>query len=366
MIFIAATFIGLVMGPILGAFVATSHLGWRWTVWITMIASVALLALTYFVLPETYKPVIFQQRARHIRFRDHNWAFHAALDEQHLGFKEIWSNYLVRPLNLLMRETILLLISIYLTFVYGLLYLLCEAYPIAFFETRGWQSLELAILPLLSVALGVCIGGLLIMWDNNIRFGPKVRNHIERSGSHLASSLIYHQLAEERLPPMVVGGVVLSFGLFWFAATSSPNITWVPQGIAGIFLGSGIFVIFLQGLNYILDVYNHSANSAIAATTFFRCLAAAIAPLFAPPMFHSLGVGWASAVLGFVSMALIPVPMCFYLWGRRIRARHNTLLLAPEQIHPALRSPISPPMISLHFENADLELPPPVWHGSRR
>lgn len=52
-------------------------------------------------------------------------------------------------------------------------------------------------------------------------------------------------------------------------------------------------MIFLQGLNYIIDVYLWYANSAIAANTMLRSLAGGGFPLFATamceaPLFPSL------------------------------------------------------------------------------
>ena len=46
--------------------------------------------------------------------------------------------------------------------------------------------------------------------------------------------------------PMIIGAFLLPIGLFWFAWTSNPHITWVPQVIAGIPIGAGILMIFLQ------------------------------------------------------------------------------------------------------------------------
>jgi len=49
-------------------------------------------------------------------------------------------------------------------------------------------------------------------------------------------------------------------------------------------IGCGILLIFLQGLNYIIDVYAVNANSAIAANTFFRSWLGAGFPMFATAM----------------------------------------------------------------------------------
>jgi MFS transporter, DHA1 family, multidrug resistance protein len=64
-----------------------------------------------------------------------------------------------------------------------------------------------------------------------------------------------------------------------------------------------------------------SAASAIAANTFLRSLAAAGFPLFSQYMFQSLGVNWASTLLGCVAVVLIPIPIVFYIYGAKIRER---------------------------------------------
>ena len=138
--------------------------------------------------------------------------------------------------------------------------------------------------------------------------------------------------------PMIIGAFLLPIGLFWFAWTSNPHITWVPQVIAGIPIGAGILMIFLQyvplfdtstrfftltlyhrGLSYIIDVYLMYANSAIAANSILRAMAGGGFPLFAVQMYDNLGVPWATSLLGFLTLAFLPVPILFFIYGRRIR-----------------------------------------------
>ncbi len=118
---------------------------------------------------------------------------------------------------------------------------------------------------------------------------------------------------------MIIGAALLPIGLFWFAWTSDPNITWVPQVLAGIPIGAGVQMIFLQGLGYIIDVYLMHANSAIAGNTLVRSLAGAGFPLFATALFHTLGVAWATSLLGFLAVAFFPVPILFFIYGKKIR-----------------------------------------------
>lgn len=61
------------------------------------------------------------------------------------------------------------------------------------------------------------------------------------------------------------------------------------------------------------------ANSALAANIFLRSTIGAAFPLFAPYMYRGIGVAWATSVLGFIAVALAPVPIIFYIWGARIR-----------------------------------------------
>ena len=38
-------------------------------------------------------------------------------------------------------------------------------------------------------------------------------------------------------------------------------------------------------------------------------------------MLHRIGVAWGVSVFGFFSVALIPIPYLFYIFGKRIRAK---------------------------------------------
>ncbi|MCJ1438899.1 Citrinin biosynthesis cluster MFS transporter mrr1 [Xylographa pallens] len=304
--FAAATFIGPVAGPIMGEFITQSHLGWRWTQWITLIMVTLFTALGLLIIPESFAPVILQRRAKKLRFETRNWAVHAALDENRVDVRQLLTKYLLRPFAMLFLEPILLLITIYMATIYAILYLFFETYPISFQQQRGWTP-GVAALPFLGITVGVLLGVLVITVVTKTRFARKLQQHGK-------------VIPEERLPPMILGGALLPAGLFWFAWTSSPALPWAPQVLAGVPIGMGILLIFMQGLNYIIDVYLMYANSAIAANTLIRALAGAGFPLFATAMFESLGVAWASSVLGFVTLAMFPVPILFFIYGKRIRA----------------------------------------------
>lgn len=214
-------------------------------------------------------------------------------------------------LGLLATESILVLVTIYMSFCYGLLFLFIEGYPVAFREAREWSP-QLSSLTFLGLLVGVGCGMLGV---------------IIHALTVLAKKIAVTQgkiVPEQRLPPMILGAVVLPLGLFCFAWTSSAQIIWTPQVLAGIPVGAAMFAILIQGVKYIVDVYLRYANSAISANTIVRSFFAAGFPLFSSKMYHNLGVAWATSTLAFLAIAFIPIPIVFYLFGHRIRTWSKT------------------------------------------
>jgi hypothetical protein len=70
---------------------------------------------------------------------------------------------------------------------------------------------------------------------------------------------------------------------------------------------------------YLVDVFTVYAASAAAASTVLRSLLGALLPLAGNSMYNKLGVGWGTSVLGFISVAFIPVPFLLWTFGERIR-----------------------------------------------
>ncbi|KAH8817258.1 major facilitator superfamily domain-containing protein [Xylogone sp. PMI_703] len=300
------TFTGPIAAPIIGSFITQSHLGWRWTAWITLIGGAFFGVLGLFFVPESSHARLLQIRAKKLRHETKNWALHSKADEQPLNYNTVMTVYLTRPFKMLFSEPILLLITIYTSYIYGILYLFFEAYPVSFQEERHWSG-GVSSLPLLSLLIGVLIATFSFNYHGRTRYARLLKEQ-----GRVAP--------EERLVPMMFGSVLLPIGLFWFGWTSSAHISWVPQVLSGIFIGCGLFLIFIPGLSYQVDVYLWFANSALSANTFVRSMLGGAFPLFATAMYHQLGVDWASSLLGFLSIAMMPAPFLFFIYGARIRA----------------------------------------------
>ena len=72
-------------------------------------------------------------------------------------------------------------------------------------------------------------------------------------------------------------------------------------------------------MTYLVDAFHIYAASAIAANSLLRSLAGALLPLAGLKMYNKLGIGWGNSLLGFISLALIAIPVVFSRYGERIR-----------------------------------------------
>ncbi|EED23653.1 MFS multidrug transporter, putative [Talaromyces stipitatus ATCC 10500] len=318
-VFSITVFMGPLVAPFIGGFIVDSYLGWRWTQYLVGIMAAAALVLDVFFLDETYPPVVLIEKAAELRRRTRNWGIHAKQEEIEVDFRELVSKNFSRPIRILISEPIVLLLSIYMAFVYGLLYLFMTAYPIVFQQIHGFNK-GVGGLPYFGMIVGEMIAGIFIICQV-----PAYNKKLEANNNI--------PIPEWRLPPAIIGGFSFAAGLFWFGWSGyKESIHWIVPTLSGLLTGFGLLSIFLQCLNYLVDAYLLFAASAIAANTFLRSLAGAGFPLFGSYMFKGMGVEWAGTLLGCVAAVLVPIPVFFYMQGHKIRAKSKFApTFAPER-----------------------------------
>jgi MFS transporter, DHA1 family, multidrug resistance protein len=118
-VFSMTVFTGPLLAPFIGGFITMSHLGWRWTQYIVAIMGFLAFGLNVLFLRETYPPVILVEKAAELRRRTKNWGIHAKQEEIEVDFRELLEKNFSRPLRMLFTEPIVLLLSIYMSFIYG-------------------------------------------------------------------------------------------------------------------------------------------------------------------------------------------------------------------------------------------------------
>lgn len=256
--------------------------------------------------PETYAPVLLRKRAAALsHYKSAHYLSKLEISNPTTP-SSAFRTAILRPWHLLFREPIVLLLSMYMSFEYGTLYMLFAAFPIVYRDQRHWSE-GVSGLAFLAIAVGMVLAMLYMVLENR-RFVAST----PPSGSHPP---------EERLKVAMVGGIALPLGLFIFAWTNSPSIHYLVSMSASAFFGFGLVLIFVSIKNYLVDAYTIFAASALAATVITRSLFGAAFPLFTSAMYSGLGIHWASSIPGFMSLTCTPLPFLFYRYGAKIRER---------------------------------------------
>ncbi|KIY53422.1 MFS general substrate transporter [Fistulina hepatica ATCC 64428] len=328
-IFTTAPFAGPALGPIVAGYLSVAGVSWRWLFWILTILAGVMWLLIVFTLPETYAPVLLVKKARRLRKETGDERYYAQFERNKLKFTKRLEGILARPFRMLLCEPMLLAVTVYMSFVYGCLYLLFEAYPIVFTEGHGLNEGASGLMFLPIVLGGVTSVTLYILLIN-----PRY----ERESERLAPLPVP---PEFRLEITVIASPLFAAAFFWFGWTSFPSISyWAPM-MAGYLLGAALLLIFLSLTNYIIDVYLYMAASALAANTVVRFVFGAAFPLFSTQMYNALGPRWASSLIGFVALAMVPIPFVLIKFGPILRARSKYAPSKPVT-HPPKQSDSSP------------------------
>ena len=94
----------------------------------------------------------------------------------------------------------------------------------------------------------------------------------------------------------------------------------------------GIDLTFMAMTNYLTDAYDIYSASALASSVLSRNISAALLLPFATyPMYNNLGVSWACSLLGFLCLALSPIPFAFIRYGPALRQRSHFCRYLKEQ-----------------------------------
>ncbi|KAF7590619.1 hypothetical protein BBP40_002614 [Aspergillus hancockii] len=263
-----------------------------------------------FFLKDSYPPVILATKVKELRRELNNWAIHAKLEETEFDLRELVVNNFSRPLQMLIKEPLILAVTVYLSFIYGLLYYFLSEYTSIFQGVYGMTP-GLGGLPLFGVVVGLAMAASYMVYASRI--------YITKLDAHNGISI-----PERRLPPVSIGGVLFSTGPFWIGWTGFTNsVHWIVPTLSGLFIGAGILSILIQLFNYLIDTYLMYVASALAANTICRSLVTASFPLFSRQMFACMGIQWAGTLLSCVAAILLSIPVLFCMYGKHFRKKSH-------------------------------------------
>ncbi|KAL7807034.1 major facilitator superfamily domain-containing protein [Trichoderma aethiopicum] len=312
-IFAATGLMGPVLGPIVGGWISQAHdISWRWTEWVTIIVSGALLISLLLFQPETYEPILLQWKASHLRRLTNDNRYVSAAEIEHVTFRARMLTAVKRPFIMTIQEPTIMLWTGYLTVVYLMLFGFLDGYTFVFQET---YDLSDGITGTIFVGIGV---GLVL-------------------SSALLTPLLYKWAKQEiakmqtsepaRIPPefflwyALIGAPAIPISFFWMGWTAYPSISiWSPI-LASVLFGFGMFSVFVSTYMYLIDTYEMYAASALTMITLVRYVASGGMIEISIPMYENLGVHWALTMLGLIALVFTAVPYAFYKFGPWIRSK---------------------------------------------
>lgn len=261
-----------------------------------------------------------------------------------MNAKSSFVQIFTRPITMLVTEPIVLCSAIYIALAYSLIFFYFQAYPIIFKRMSSCtisteriadyhrniqlqraehiacihtQYVSLYIPPPLytpiltnPVGIGAVCSGLFTFYYDTIYEKAKAQGKPWTASPEM-----------QRLPLSCIAGPCITISLFWLAWTAKRSVHWTAPVLSGLLFGLGYQTIFISLLTYVTDAYRIYSASALAASVILRSIVGALFPLAADPLYESLGVEWGTSVVGFISVACVPIPMVFLYAGPWIRKR---------------------------------------------
>lgn len=331
-LFSGGALVGTGIGPLVSGFIA-QNTTWRWIFYLQIIVDTVMMALIVVFFRETRGSVLLSRKARALnKWYDeleaqgyYGMMIHSTSDaskgapqrirwkvksdEERGSIGKMISVSLYRPFHLLVTEPVVFFFSLWISFGWGILYLLFSAVPLVF-ETSYGFNLQQAEAVFTATSVGSIIGTILSIHQEKIArrvLSPKRR--------------VFLDTPEGRLYFACIQSALLPIGCFWFGWTCFPSIPWIVPTLGLGCATMGIYSIYLAVFNYLADTYHRYASSALAAQSFCRNILAGCFPLFTRQMFTTMTFQGAGSFLGGFSALLTIVPWVLVFYGPKIRAR---------------------------------------------
>ncbi|PLB54003.1 MFS general substrate transporter [Aspergillus steynii IBT 23096] len=310
----ASPFIGPCLGPLVGGFIV-SHAHWRWCHYSILIWSAIILLSILFLVPETYHPIKLKTKAKLLRKETGNENLTVSVEKPQTTRARALAFSLLRPVQLLTLEPMCLLLDLYSAMLLGLLYLFFQAFPFVFESTYDFNVWKVG-LTFLGIISGMILAATSTPLWNRIAdqlSGRQTDNRCEKP-------------PEYRLIPAIPGGVMIPVGLLWFGWSLYPDVHWIVPIIGSAIFGCGTLLAFTGIFTFLVDAYPKYAASALASNGLARCSFAAVFPLFGIQMYERLGRHWATTLLAFLTVLMMPLPLLFFKYGQFLRQKSRFAL----------------------------------------
>ncbi|KLO12037.1 MFS general substrate transporter [Schizopora paradoxa] len=272
---------------------------------------VTVLLPIVFILPESHGPTLLAARARSL-WKAGVLNARAANEIHYDSLKEIVNQHIIRPFDMLLREPIALGSAVWLTLGSALVYLYFEIFPLLFLEKHNF-SLEDAGLPFFSLLIGFPLAVVISAISSRILL-PKRIPYLQPKNADPNDP-------ETHLKNSIIACLLMPISLFWLAWSSGTNVHWIVPTLSGIPIACSLIMLMLSFVTYTLHTYTIFSNSANACNSFMRSFGSFALAISSHKIVSSLGFNWGVSLFGFLSFGLLPIPIIFLRYGKRLRSR---------------------------------------------
>ena len=288
-----------------GSFTAQA-LGWRWTIWLVVIAVGANACLSGVVFRETYKVKILERKTKRLQQESGNQRLRSKYQDDTDRDRGAHLRSLSRPIRMLVLSPVVMIVSFFTALTHGISYLILTTLTQVMESTYGLGQGAVG-LAFLGRAVGNVIGMLV--------YGLASDRYLEYKKNQGVAN------PEQRLPLMLLGAFALPLGLFLYGWTSAERIHWIVPLIGTGVVGFSMLLTLLPSQNYLVDAFDIHSASAISAGVILTVVFGALLPLAGPPMYDHLGYGWGNSLLAFISIAFWPPLIAVWKYGEQMRER---------------------------------------------
>ncbi|KAG0638517.1 major facilitator superfamily domain-containing protein [Tuber brumale] len=264
-------FFGPGLGPIIGGFL-TEHSGWEYILWFNHCFAASVSATWW--LPQT----MLNRKARELRKRTGVDGLYTEVQRNGLPKSRTFIAAVWRPLQLLAFEPVVFLTSLFVSFIWGILYIYLGAYIVVFRTRYGWGEAKVGA-AFGGVAMGILLAGNMAGMANKIFVKSSEKDGKGRT------------FPEGCLPPAMLAAVLVPV---------SPITSGIPFGWC-------IVMLFVMSVG--------------AASSLLRCLFAMSFPLVTPKLYERFGPEWVETILASITLLFIRVPFLFWRYGSLLRSK---------------------------------------------
>ncbi|MCJ1404741.1 hypothetical protein MMC11_007967 [Xylographa trunciseda] len=258
-----------------------------------------------FIMDETYERVLLERRRAIQQHSHHRFSFSGLLTPSK-STRAAFAAAFQRPFKIFFQSPMVPLFAIFTSLLNSYINILFATlgtvYEAQYSFTPGQSGLAY---------LGLTVGFVLTLYV----IGP----YSDRRVAALSAQHDGNSKPEWRLPPLVLGSLLLPLGFLWYGWALEQRTPWIVPILGTVVAAIGTMLSYLPVQYYLVDCFTVYAASATGAVSVIRSICTALVPLAANPLYDRLGYGWGNTLLAFIALPFVGFAVFLLMCGERVR-----------------------------------------------